>query len=55
VPQTLNVKGEDVSCWVIEYRRKEPVARTWVRASDGKVLRQEAFEKGESLTFERED
>jgi hypothetical protein len=53
--RTLNVKGEDVACWVIEYRRTEPVARTWVRASDGKVLRQEAFEKGESLTFERED
>ncbi|MBN9120406.1 MAG: hypothetical protein J0I06_14820, partial [Planctomycetes bacterium] len=53
--QALHVKGADVSCWVIEYRRAEPVARTWVRASDGKVLRQEAFEKGESLTFERED
>ena len=53
--QTLNVNGADVSCWVIEYRRTEVVARTWVRATDGKVLRQEAFEKGESLTFERED
>lgn len=53
--QPLKVKGEDVSCWVIEYRRAEVVARTWVRASDGKVLLQEAFEKGESLTFERED
>ena len=55
VQQPLNVKGEDVLCWVIEYRRAEPVARTWVRASDGKVLKQEAFEKGESLAFERED
>ena len=53
--QVLNWKGEDVACWVIEYRRAEPVARTWVRVTDGKVLRQEAFEKGESLTFERED
>jgi hypothetical protein len=53
--QTLTVNGAEVSCWVIEYRRAEPVARTWVRATDGKVLRQEAFEKGESLTFERED
>jgi hypothetical protein len=51
----LNVRGEDVLCWVIEYRRAEPVARTWVRVSDGKVLKQEAFEKGESLAFERED
>lgn len=54
-PQTLVWKGQEVACWVIEYRRAEPFARTWVRASDGKVLRQEAFEKGESLTFERED
>ena len=53
--QTLNWKGEGVACWVIEYRRAEPVARTWVRAADGKVLRQEVFEQGESLTFERED
>jgi hypothetical protein len=53
--QNLAVHGETVACWVIEYRREEPVARTWVRASDGKVLRQEAFEKGESLSFERED
>lgn len=54
-PRTLSTKGEEVSCWVIEYRRAEPVARTWVRVSDGKVMRQEAFEKGESLVFERED
>jgi hypothetical protein len=54
-PQNLRWKGEDVACWVIEYRRAEPVARTWVRVSDGKVLRQEAFEKGENLSFERED
>lgn len=53
--QALTVRGEDVLCWVIEYRRAEPVARTWVRVSDGKVMRQEAFEKGESLSFERED
>ena len=54
-PQPLTWRGEEVMCWVIEYRRAEPVARTWVRATDGKVLRQEAFEKGESLVFERED
>lgn len=55
-PQPLTtVRKEEVMCWVIEYRRADPVARTWVRASDGKVLRQEAFEKGESLVFERED
>jgi hypothetical protein len=54
-PQPLSWQKAEVACWVIEYRRTEPVARTWVRASDGKVLRQEAFEKGENLTFERED
>ena len=54
-PQNLSWQTEEVPCWVIEYRRKEPFARTWVRASDGKVLRQEAFEGGESLVFERED
>jgi hypothetical protein len=54
-PQNLNWQGQEVACWVIEYRRTEPFARTWVRVTDGKVLRQEAFEKGESLTFERED
>jgi hypothetical protein len=54
-PQDLLWQNEVVACWVIEYRRTEVVARTWVRVSDGKVLRQEAFEKGETLTFERED
>ncbi|QJW96655.1 hypothetical protein [Frigoriglobus tundricola] len=54
-PQVLEWQKQAVPCWVIEYRRAEPFARTWVRVSDGKVLRQEAFEKGESLTFERED
>lgn len=53
--QELTIRGEGVRCWVIEYRRAEVVARTWVRASDGKVLKQEAFEKGETLSFERED
>lgn len=54
-PQTLRWQDQDVECWVIEYRREEVVARTWVRVSDGKVLRQEASEKGEALAFERED
>lgn len=54
-PQTLKWQEQDVSCWVIEYRRIEVVARTWVRVTDGKVLRQELSEKGETLTFERKD
>jgi hypothetical protein len=52
--QTLDWNGESVACWVIEYRREEVVARTWVRESDGKVLRQEAYGKGERLTIERD-
>lgn len=53
-PQTLNWKGTPTACWVIEYRADEPRARTWVRAEDGKVLRQEAFQKGEELALVRE-
>ena len=49
-------KGRDeVSCWVIEYRGDEARARTWVRVSDGKVLRQEAFGMGERIALEREE
>jgi hypothetical protein len=51
--QNLDWNGESVACWVIEYRREEVVARTWVRESDGKVLKQEAYGKGEQLTIER--
>ncbi len=55
-PQTLSWGGEDVACWVIEYRdSNELKARTWVRASDGRVLRQEAFHKGEQMALEREE
>lgn len=52
--QNLDWNGQVVSCWVIEYQQDEPVARTWVRASDGKVLKQEAFRGGEQLTIERD-
>ncbi|HEV3436857.1 MAG TPA: hypothetical protein VG122_05835 [Gemmata sp.] len=53
-PQNLNWQEQLVPCWVIEYRQDEPVARTWVRVSDGKVLKQEAFRGGEQLTIERD-
>ncbi|MBY0459211.1 MAG: hypothetical protein K2V38_17920, partial [Gemmataceae bacterium] len=48
-PQRLTWQGKEVECWVIVYRRAEPFARTCVQVKDGKVLRQEAAEKGESL------
>lgn len=55
-PRNLTWQNQEVACWVIEYRRNEDaVARTWVRVTDGKVLRQESFEGGETLVFERED
>ncbi len=55
-PETLTRKdGTEVECWVIEYRRDEAQARTWVSRQDGKVLRQEASGFGETLRFERED
>jgi hypothetical protein len=44
-----------VSCWVISYRREGIVARTWVSADDGKVMRQAAYGGGETLRLERED
>jgi hypothetical protein len=53
--QNLEWSRQVISCWVIEYRRDELVARTWVRVSDGKVLKQEAFRKGERLKIEREE
>lgn len=52
--QMLNWHDQSMLCWVIEYRRDEVEARTWVRVSDGKVLKQEAFHQGEFLTVERD-
>ncbi len=54
-PRNLDCASGPVPCWVIEYRREEPEVRTWVRVSDGKVLRQEAFRKGENLTVDRDE
>ena len=53
-PRDLQWYEHLVPCWVIEYRREqELVARTWVRQTDGKVLKQEAFLGGEQIAFER--
>lgn len=54
-PQTLMFKDQPIECWIIEYRTTEPVARTWVKCSDGKVLRQEAMLSGENIALEREN
>jgi len=54
--QNLDWHGHATACWVIEYRREgELVARTWVRVTDGKVMKQEAFKKGENLSIERDE
>jgi hypothetical protein len=53
--QVLDWHEQPVACWVIEYRRDEPEVRTWVRVSDGKVLKQEAYQKGDRLTVVRDD
>jgi hypothetical protein len=53
--QILDWHEHQVACWVIEYRRDELVARTWARVSDGKVLKQEAFHKGEVVAIVREE
>ncbi|HYH65515.1 MAG TPA: hypothetical protein VD866_12535 [Urbifossiella sp.] len=45
----------EVMCWVIDYRAGESRVRTWVRADDGRVLRQEASRDGESIALERDE
>jgi hypothetical protein len=42
-------------CWVIAYRSGEARARTWVRVSDGKVLRQEAVLLDDRIALERDE
>ncbi len=46
---------EEAACWVIAYTRGEASAWTWVRVSDGKVLRQEASLAGDRIALEREE
>jgi hypothetical protein len=49
-PRPLEWPGRVDACWVIEYRAGDEVrARTWVRISDGTVLRQEANNPGEPV------
>jgi hypothetical protein len=54
-PEVLTWHGQEERCWVIDYRGGEARAKTWVRESDGKVLRQEAFGMGERLTVDRDE
>lgn len=52
--QELTWFSQQISCWVIEYRRDKPVARTWVKVSDNKVLKQEAFSRSEHMMIVRD-
>lgn len=53
--EELPWSGRAVTCLVVEYHHgSERVARTWCRAGDGLVLRQEASLKGELLRLQRE-
>lgn len=51
----LDHKGTKVACHVIEYRSDDVTGTTWVRADDGKVLRQEITGFGEKMRLVRED
>jgi hypothetical protein len=41
-------------CWVISYTSDDVHGRTWVRASDSVVLRQEMTRHGETMIFDRD-
>lgn len=56
LPEYQEFQRKDVmkKCFVIEYRSDKVIARTWVDAQDGTVLRQEASLGAESLVLERD-
>jgi hypothetical protein len=47
-------KRPPVSCLIIDYTGDDTFGRTWVRESDGLVLRQEMTHAGERLTLRRD-
>jgi hypothetical protein len=51
--QTLNWRGQDRECYVIEYTAEAVEARTWVLARDGTVFRQEARFHEDEVILER--
>ncbi len=51
---TIKVNDQEYPCWIIEYRGDERPAHTYVRVSDGAVMRQEAYALGEQITLRRE-
>jgi hypothetical protein len=56
-PQYIEWDGAPQPCFVIDYRAESGddfTGRTWVRTSDGLVLRQEARSNEETLVLQRE-
>jgi hypothetical protein len=45
--------NEKVTCYVIEFRSEGRIARTYVRETDGAVMRQEVFSQGEKIALVR--
>jgi hypothetical protein len=50
---TIEYYKEKVPCYVIEFRSEGRIARTYVRESDGAVMRQEVFSQGERIALIR--
>jgi hypothetical protein len=48
------LNGIPFECRIIEFRGEGSVARTYVRMTDGAVMRQEATTRGESIVLQRE-
>lgn len=54
-PHTEPLPDADAApCWVVDYQGGDVTAATWVRASDGLVLRQEATRGGDRWVLQRE-
>ncbi len=49
--ESINMEDRMWRCHVIEHRREETFSTTWVRVSDGRVLRREIEFIGMSMTF----
>jgi hypothetical protein len=56
-PEYIAREGLPVACWVIRYESadKQLSAKTYVRQTDGQVLRQEAAGHGEKWRFDRDE
>jgi len=55
-PQTRTLQSgkQEIECYVIEYQSDDLNGRTWVRVSDGLVMRQEATLSGDTWVLQRQ-